>query len=109
MAKNEKLEAEMGKIKKAALLLGRELDIDSSLSEGSYTIVNHSQNRAVVIGSLGKENKTEIVAFTLNILKYKWADAEGFSKEQVLGELAREIFSILDSRDIIKYLFKNGE
>ena len=49
---NEKLEAEMRKIKKAAKMLGAKIDIESTFSEDSYTVVNHSLNRAVVIGSL---------------------------------------------------------
>jgi hypothetical protein len=106
---NEKLEAEMRKIKKAAKMLGAKIDIESTFSEGSYTVVNHSLNRAVVIGSLGEGDESEIITFTLNVFKYKWASAEGFSRDQVLGELAREIFSILDPKDVIKYLFEDAE
>lgn len=105
VAINKKLEAEVCKIKKAGKMLGSKLDIENTLSEGSYTIVNHELNKAIVIGSLDKE----IIAFTLNVPKYKWACAEGFSREQVLGELASDIFSILDPNDVIKYLFENAE
>lgn len=105
MPKSEKLEAKLSEIKKAAKLLGVELYIDDGLSPSSYTILNEFSKKAIVLGSTGGELDSEIVAFTLDVFKYKWAKAEGFSKEQVLGpELCSEIFSLLDPEDIMEYL-----
>lgn len=105
MPKSEKLEAELSKIRKAAKLLGAEIYVDDGLSESSYIILNETSKKAIVIGTIGDKQDVEIVAFTLDVFKYKWAKAEGFSKEQVLGpELCSEIFSLLDEKDIIKYL-----
>lgn len=101
---NEKLEAEVSKIKKAAEIAGQSLHINNDLSPKSYTILNEDTLKAILIGPVEINGDLSLIAFKINIFKYKWASEEGFTKDQLLGELAKEIFEMISIEDIIPYL-----
>lgn len=104
---NEKLEAEVSKIKEAAEEVGQSLYINNDLSPKSYTILNEDTLKAVLIGPVEINEDISLVAFKINIHKYKWASEEGFSRDQVLGELAKDIFEMIPTKDIISYLLQD--
>ena len=89
-------------------------DLDCSLSlkrvenEG-YIFGNEKKTRVVAVGLLNilnEEDEEEAVigAFTIDVSKYKWADAEGFSQDQMIDDLRGEIFNLIGVDEVLDYL-----
>ena len=89
-------------------------DIDCSLTvkrvepEG-YIINNKGRTRVVAVGLLNiknEDNEEEYVvgAFTINVSKYRWAEAEGFSQDQMIDDLTGEIFGLIGVDEVLGYL-----
>ena len=89
-------------------------DLDCNLSlkrvenEG-YIFGNEKKTRVVAVGLLNilnEEDEEEAVigAFTIDVSKYKWADAEGFSQDQMIDDLRGEIFNLIGVDEVLDYL-----
>jgi hypothetical protein len=78
------------------------------VDEDGYVIQNEQMQRIVALGKLrvkvdGEEEEL-VGAFTINIKKYKWADAEGFTQDQMIDELTGEIFDLIGVDEVFDYL-----
>ena len=74
-----------------------------------YIISNEKQGKIVAIGKLnvridGEERKNLVGAFTIDIRKYKWAEAEGFTQDQMIDDLTGEIFDLIGVDEVYDYL-----
>ena len=76
-----------------------------------YVINNEPKTRVVAVGLLNikneyDENETLVGAFTIDVSKYKWADAEGFSLDDMIDEeaLAGQIFNLIGVDEVLDYL-----
>jgi len=89
-------------------------DIDCSLTvkrvepEG-YIISNESREKIVAVGLLNIKNEEDedeavIGGFTINVKRYKWAEAEGFSQDQMIDELTGDIFNLIGVDEVLHYL-----
>ncbi len=100
-------------------LLHQANDIDCNLTvkrvenEG-YVICNEGKKRVVAVGLLNIKNEKEeeepvIGAFTIDVKKYEWADAEGFTLDQMIDEenLSGEIFNLIGVDEVLSYLSYN--
>ena len=78
------------------------------VDDDGYVIHNQEAERVVALGRLNVKvdgEKKEIVgAFTINIKRYKWADAEGFTQDQMIDELSGEIFDLIGVDETFDYL-----
>ncbi len=79
-------------------------------SEG-YVINNEPKTKVVAVGLLHIKNENgeaEVIAgaFTIDITKYKWADAEGFTLDDMVDEeaLAGTIFNLIGVDEVFDYL-----
>lgn len=76
-----------------------------------YVISNEGPKRVVAVGLLNiineEEEREEVVgAFTINVTKFKWAEAEGFSMDEMIDEtgLSGEIFNLIGVDEVLGYL-----
>ena len=91
-------------------------DLDCNLTvkrveDEGYIINNEPKTRVVAVGLLVINNSLDeeeviVGAFTIDVTKYKWADAEGFSLDQMVDEeaLAGEIFNLIGVDEVLDYL-----
>ena len=82
-------------------------------SEG-YVISNDPKTRVVAVGLLNIRNEDDkdeavIGAFTIDVQKYKWAEAEGFTMDQMIDEenLNGQIFNLIAVDEVLDYLCAN--
>ena len=89
-------------------------DIDCNLTikrvenEG-YVINNEPKTKVVAVGLLNiKNEKGEeeyiVGAFTIDVSKYKWAEAEGFTQDQMIDDMHGEIFDLIGVDEVLGYL-----
>jgi hypothetical protein len=76
-----------------------------------YVINDEEKTKVVAVGLLNIKNEDDedepvIGAFTINVKKYKWADAEGFTLDQMVEEekLNGEIFNLIGVDEVFDYL-----
>ena len=100
------LEDTIAAIIKDADELGYKLEKTSTLSSRSFVIACKDTNKAILIGEvkINKNQKKEIKVYKINIHKWVWAESEGFSKSQILDELAQEIFIEIEPENAVVYL-----
>ena len=103
------LEDTIAAIFKEADELGYKLEKTNTLSDRSFIVACKDTNKAILIGEVkpdnwyahhtdGSKKEKEIKAYKINIHKWVWAESEGFSKSQILDELAQEIFIEIDPK-----------
>ena len=89
-------------------------DISCSLTvkrveKEGYVISNETKERVVAVGLMNIKNEDdeeEIVvgAFTIDVQKYRWADAEGFTHDQMIDDLTEEVFSLIGVDEVLSFL-----
>tara|TARA_B100000959_G_C14567576_1_gene454388 strand:- start:237 stop:584 length:348 start_codon:yes stop_codon:yes gene_type:complete len=94
--------------------LSIDLEFDDELSfrevsEEGYIISSSTTGRVVAVGVMNilddDNEKLKIVgAFAINVHKYAWAEAEGFTHQQMIDDLNDEIFKLLGVDEVIDYL-----
>ena len=57
----------------------------------------------IVIDQLSTDKK-QIRAFTINLKKWDWAEAEGFTEKDLLGRLSDQVFKEVTLKQIIEKL-----
>jgi hypothetical protein len=89
-------------------------DVDCKLTfkrveKEGYLISNEERKRIAAVGLLHikneeGENEEVVGAFTIDVRKYKWAEAEGFSQDQMIDDLTGEIFDLIGVDEVLNYL-----
>ena len=79
------------------------------VDDDGYVIENSSKTRVVALGIINilNENKKEeevIGAFTIDVKKYKWAEAEGFTHDQMIDDLTEEVFNLIGVDEVFDFL-----
>jgi len=88
--------------------LGCELSLKEVGEEG-FLICNDSNKKIAALGAVyikeDKGKKERVVgAFSINIHKYHWAEAEGFTEKQMIEQLNNEIFTLMGVDEVVDYL-----
>ena len=78
------------------------------LGEG-FLISNQSIHRVTAIGMVNIKDDDGVTqkilgAFSINVRKYAWAEAEGFTQQQMIDEFHNEIFSLIGTDEVFDYL-----
>ena len=68
------------------------------VDDDGYVIHNQEAERVVALGRLNVKVDGE------KIKRYKWADAEGFTQDQMIDELSGEIFDLIGVDETFDYL-----
>jgi hypothetical protein len=89
-------------------------DIDCNLTvkrveDEGYVITNENRERCVAVGLLNIKNEDDeeelvLGAFSINVAKYRWADAEGFSHDQMIDDLTEEVFNLIPVDEVLDFL-----
>lgn len=89
---------------------GVECDLSlKEVGEDGYLICNDDRKKIAAVGVVRIQgddgSKEKIVgAFSINIAKYHWAEAEGFSEKQMIEQLNDEIFTLMGVDEVLDYL-----
>ena len=101
-----KLNKEVTSIKTEAKKLGYKIIVSKTEAQDSCILANEDTDKelAVLIGCV-ELNETDIItSFIINVRKWKWAEAEGFTRNEMVEKLGNEIFSSIDAKHIPAYL-----
>ena len=101
-----KLNKEVTSIKTEAKKLGYKIIVSKTEDQDSCILANEDTDKelAVLIGCV-ELNETDIItSFIINVRKWKWAEAEGFTRNEMVEKLGNEIFSSIDAKHIPAYL-----
>tara|TARA_Y100000592_G_scaffold86552_1_gene139999 strand:+ start:1557 stop:1892 length:336 start_codon:yes stop_codon:yes gene_type:complete len=101
-----KLNKEVTSIKREAKKLGYKIVVSKTEDQDSCILANEDTDKelAVLIGCV-ELNETDIItSFIINVRKWKWAEAEGFTRNEMVEKLGNEIFSSIDVKHIPAYL-----
>lgn len=79
------------------------------LDNDGYLLANQNNNKVAAIGIIvikdEKGHQQKVVgAFSINVKKYAWAEAEGFTQEEMIDQLNDEIFQLMGLDDVVHYL-----
>jgi hypothetical protein len=93
-------------LKKEAIENGFKLNVEPAADENLYVIANMKTHKAACIGLTEISGTDIIVSYMISIRKWKWYDAEGFSKEEVVDkrDIRNDIFEFIPADEIIKRL-----
>lgn len=81
-------------------------DKSMSLEEDSFILRNPHNEKSILIGEAELEDGIgkQIIAFKINVLKWRWAEDEGFTKDDIIDKFSEEIFTKIDLDSIPYYL-----
>ena len=88
-------------------LLDHPLERTLSVDGGSFILKNPLNGKSILIGeaNLAKGTKSKyILAFTINSSKWKWAEDEGFTRDDIIDIFANDIFEQIDVNETPSYL-----
>ena len=104
MPRNIHLDKQVTVLRTEATKLGYKLDVDKTMDSDSYIVSNKDEERAVIIGRVEINGSNIISTFIINVRKWRWAEAEGFTKDQMIRKLGAEIFSAIELSNVSRYL-----
>ena len=89
--------------------LGDPLDRTLSVDGDSFILKNPQNGKSILIGEAYIIPKKQgghkhILAFKINSKKWKWAENEGFTRDEIIDIFANEIFEELRTEDAANYL-----
>jgi hypothetical protein len=92
--------------------LSEEYNCDLSFKElghDGFLISNQSIHRVAALGIVHVKDELGVTqkivgAFSINVRKYAWAEAEGFTQQQMIDEMHDEIFSLIGTDEVFDYL-----
>ncbi len=101
-----KLNKEVTSIKRKAKKLGYKIIVSRTEDQDSCILANEDTDKelAVLIGCVELNGTDIITSFTIKVRKWKWAEAEGFTRSEMVEKLGNEIFSSIDINYIPAYL-----
>ena len=102
--RNTQLNKEVTSLKIEANKLGYSIEVEKTIDSDSYILSNKKAERAVIIGRVEINGVYVISTFTINVYKWRWAEAEGFTKEQMIEQMGPEIFASIDLKFVCRYL-----
>ena len=88
---------------------GLSINIDpteSSEGEGaSFILSSKDAGKAVLLGHVNLCDQSLVVAYKVDVLKWNWAMDEGFSRDEIIGDLGNKVFKEMsaDPKKICAY------
>ncbi len=85
---------------------GFELNVEYTVDENLYVVANMETEKVACIGLTEISGIDIIVSYMISLHKWKWYDAEGFSREQVVDKrnIREDIFDFIPADKIIEHL-----
>ena len=88
----------------------RECNVNIKLvGKEGYLVSHENAQKVVAVGIINIRNDDDEVdkivgAFTIDVRKYAWAEAEGFTQDQMIDELNDQIFTLIGIDEVIAYI-----
>jgi hypothetical protein len=101
------LKKQIKRIIKESEEAGIKIKIQESLDNSEIIMIGCPENRKVVmlvVDQLSRATKNTLRAFTINLKKWNWADAEGFTDKDLIGTLSDQVFKEIKLSEIIQKL-----
>ena len=95
------------KITKEANEAGIKIKIQESLDNPEIVMIGCPESKKVVmlvVDQLSLKTKNSLRAFTINLRKWNWADAEGFTDKDLIGTLSDQVFKEIKLSEIVQKL-----
>lgn len=80
------------------------VDKSMSIEEDSFILRNPRNDRSVLIGEARIDGEKQIIAFEINVPKWRWAEDEGFTRDDIIGKFSEEIFTGISTDLVSHYL-----
>lgn len=90
-------------------MLENPLDRTLSMDGDSFILKNPLNGKSILIGEAyiipkKQGGNKHMLAFKINSKKWKWAENEGFTRDDIIDIFANEIFEELHIEDVANYL-----
>jgi len=73
-------------------------------SESVVILYTGKQDKAVLFSFItDEEENLGIAAFKINVKKFAWAEAEGFTQDEMINDFKNEIFASIPVKNIANY------
>ena len=82
---------------------------ESETDKDLWILSNPELKRVVIMGEIDNpflDGEMLLVAYTVDVHKWIWAESEGFTKEDIVGKLRSKVFSALSLDKMTDYLTK---
>jgi hypothetical protein len=96
------LQTKLNLIRKSLESSGEVVKVKSSKEHDCFIMASGRLNKAVIIG-IAFETLT---AFKINIQRWSWAEAEGFTLDDIVDKLGSEIFEKIDPNSVVAYMLE---
>tara|TARA_Y100000588_G_scaffold238762_1_gene252475 strand:- start:399 stop:719 length:321 start_codon:yes stop_codon:yes gene_type:complete len=100
---DDDLIAEITKIVKNAEKNGAKIAVSETPDKFTYIIATKDLKKAVIIGKVDINKIEIVVGYIIDLNKWKWATAEGFTRDQIVDDMSGEVFKHVDLKDIPQY------
>jgi len=101
------LKNQIKRITKKAQEVGLRVKIQESLDNPEIIMIGCPKNKKVVmlvVDQLSRATKNTLRAFTINLKKWNWAEAEGFTDKDLIGTLSDQVFKEIKLSEIVQKL-----
>ena len=101
---NEILKKTVDYISLRAKKSGYSIGVHDVIDENSVIVSHREAKKLAIIGLIVENFEINVVAFLINIPKWQWAEAEGFTKEDLVDpeSLRNEVFIRTDIDELAK-------
>ncbi len=79
---------------------GCHINIKDTPEKGCYLIANPDIKKAILIGNAFGCIKS----YKIDVKKWWWAEEEGFTRDEMVEKMGREIFVEIHPNDIVEYM-----
>lgn len=98
---NPILEKGLSRIEEEASALGMDLHIENTRDANSKLLINSDAGKVAVLALVDISEQEVLVSYMINVHKWAWAEAEGFTKDQIIDEFSSEVFRHVDLNDLV--------
>lgn len=84
-----------------------DIKIQESSDNPEIIMIGCPKNKRVVmlvVDQLSRARNNTLRAFTINLKKWNWADAEGFTDKDLIGTLSDQVFKEIKLSEIVQKL-----
>ena len=92
------------KIKDGGNKYGITFEFEKTEDKDSFIITNRSSQKAALIGQVDLHGQEILVSFLINVHKWAWAEAEGFTRSEIVDKFSKEVFTEIDVEEIAENL-----
>ena len=85
---------------------GVKFEFEKTEDKNSYIISNKECRKAALIGEVEIIGQVIVVSNLIIIYKWAWAEAEGFTRNEIIDKFAKEVFTEIPIEEIAENLVK---